>query len=165
MKIGSKSRPKNTSSPFISRPIRKVTHKERIYIKNLISVVKGKKEVNMIAKIPKIFSIDNKTRSLVLSKKILDKIENAHGKIVKENLIITANDWDIALKNMDQNQDAINLIKKLPDSDNYLVIGARRYNGFYTVTHHEVVSKNGNELKSLLGRGDLISRDARPESQ
>jgi hypothetical protein len=55
--------------------------------------------------------------------------------------------------------DKINLLKKVPNSDNLLVVGANRDNGFFTVTHYEIVPKSGNEVKSLLGRGDLLSAD------
>lgn len=91
------------------------------------------------------------------------ELNHKHGQMIPENLIINANDWDGALKNVrdpagkSPDPDKINLLKRIPDSDNVLVIGATRSNGFFMVTHYEVVPKSGNEIKSLLGRGDLLS--------
>ncbi len=39
-----------------------------------------------------------------------------------------------------------------------LLIGAVQVNGYFLLTHYETEVTNGNELKSLLGRGDFIRR-------
>ena len=46
----------------------------------------------------------------------------------------------------------------IPNSKNFLLIGALQQNGYFIVTHFEVEMLQGNELKSLLGRGDSFSR-------
>lgn len=71
---------------------------------------------------------------------------------------------DIEQELLQDLKDKINLIKNIPNSDNFLLIGAVRDNGFYIITHFETEVLQGNELKSLLGRGDLISKDTRPGS-
>ena len=100
----------------------------------------------------------------MLSKDIVLKIRSKHGDIDLANLLINAHDWDHVIKNLDRDKDKINLIKLIPNSDNFLLIGAVRNNGFFILTHFETEVMQGNELKSLLGRGDLISKDTRPGS-
>lgn len=103
-------------------------------------------------------SIDGKTRPLVLSLEIVDKIQTEHGNILPENLICNAHEWEFATINMDNNPDKINLIKLIPNSENYLLIAANRDNGFYMVTHFETKTTNNRNLKRLLGRGNVLNR-------
>jgi hypothetical protein len=39
-------------------------------------------------------------------------------------------------------------------------MGAIRRNGFFTLSHYEVEIVRDNQLKSLLGRGDVFRKDA-----
>lgn len=156
--------PKNINSKFVSPQIRETTTQENVYLGNLKEIKNGDVDIETIGRAPAVLSRDSKARPIVLSKTILGKIESVHGNINEPNLIINTNDWDMALKNVDKNPDKINLVKKIPNSENYLVTSAVRNNGFFMITHFETIVTMGNELKSLLGRGDLISKDARPES-
>lgn len=151
-----------SKSRFISPPIRELVGPEIRFAENAKEVLTGKRNMSQIGEAPGCLSPDVQARPIVLSKDVASKIVRDHGDVVPENLILNANDWSFALKNVDNNPNKINLIKRVPDSENCLVLGANRDNGFYTVTHYEVVSKGGNELKSLLGRGDLIDRRVLP---
>lgn len=148
------------NSIFLSGQIRELSYTELCYIRDLEALLSKRSEQAIIAFLPTHFSVDQKLRPLILHTDIVYKIEAKHGKINPENLLINAHDWNIAIKNLDSNPLKINLIKSIPESDNFLLIGAIQDNGYYVLTHFEVESLKGNELKSLLGRGDVIRRDA-----
>jgi hypothetical protein len=149
-------KPKKT--PFISKQIRPLNKMEMIYLYRLNQVINHKSNKESIAYLRCDVSIDNKIRSLIISRDIIDKIESDHGPICAENMIINAHEWDYCILNVDDKPDRINLIKIIPNSDNYLVIAAHRDNGFFIVTHFETESKNGNNLKRLLKRGNVLNR-------
>lgn len=151
-------------SIFISTNIRELNSIELQFFPQAYRVLIRESDMEMIANIPPNFSVDEISRPIVLSKDIVIKIEEKHGKINITNLLINAHSWDIAIKNMDHNPNKINLIKLIPNSNNFLLIGAIRNNGYFILTHFETEVRYGNELKSLLGRGDLVSEDARPGS-
>jgi hypothetical protein len=143
---------------FTSIQIRPLSENEQKYRLTVEKILDKTKDDGFIAIIPKFVSADCKSKMILIKRYIIDKITFDHGSILVENLIINANDWDIVLKNVDGNMDKINLIKLFPDSSNYLVIGANRDNGYFLVTHYEVIADAGNELKSLLGRGDSLDK-------
>jgi hypothetical protein len=147
-------------SLFINKTIRNLKGNEIFYLQNLESLIHEVKNFCTIGYIDKILSCDDKIRPLILSKEVLVKIQNKHGKINPVNLIINANDWDIAIKNIDRTLGKICLIKYVPQSDNILIIGAIRKNGFFILSHYEVEITQDNQLKSLLGRGDVFRKDA-----
>lgn len=159
---------KKPKTQFKSGQIRDLKSEEQSSLQKVKAVLDGKSKTEVIAHTPGFVSFDGKERPLILSSDIKNKITNDHGKISAENLVINANDWDAVLKNVKSpdgkkiNPDKINLIKKIPGSNNVLVIAANRDNGFFTVTHYELISDSGNELKSLLGRGDLFNRSGDP---
>lgn len=155
----------NKKSLFTSKQIRKLTRTENKYIINVLEILQGKVDQNIITYLPDYISYDNKIRPLILNKDLIIKIENKHGKISIENLLINAHDFDYALINFDNIKEKINLIKLIPNSNNFLLISAIRINGYFLLTHFETESIQGNELKSLLGRGELVSSDARPGSK
>jgi hypothetical protein len=147
-------------SLFINKTIRNLKGNEIFYLQNLESLINEVKNFCTIGYIDKILSCDEKIRPLILSKEVLVKIQNKHGKINPVNLIINANDWDIAIKNIDRTLGKICLIKYVPQSDNIFIIGAIRKNGFFILSHYEVEITQDNQLKSLLGRGDVFRKDA-----
>jgi len=147
---------------FTLSPIRKLSSAETKYANDVKKVLSGDKDIVEIGNTIGPLSSDGKVRPIVLSEKIAKKIQNDHGSISVDNLVINANDWSVAVKNLDGNKDKINLIKKVSGSDSYIVLAMNRDNGFFTVSHYEVVPKGGNELKSLLGRGDLVGPDGLP---
>jgi hypothetical protein len=149
-------KPKKT--PFISKQIRSLNKMEMIYLYRLNQVINHKSNKESIAYLPYNVSIDNKIRSLIISREIIDKIEFDHGPICAENMIINAHEWDYIITNVDNNIDRINILKLIPGSNNYLLIAANRDNGFFIVTHFETKSNNNKNLKRLLGRGNVISR-------
>lgn len=162
---------KREKTKFKSGPIRKLSETESLIALKIRAVIKGEREIESIAKLPSFLSNDGEERHLIFSQTISEKIINDHGTIIPENLVINANDWDVALKNLKAidphtgviatNSDRINLVKRIPNSKNFLVVAATRVNGFFIVTHYEIVPKS-NELKSLLGRGDLLASDGTP---
>ena len=149
---------KPKKSLFISKKIGRLNSKEKRYYKRLQKILHKESLIETIGYIPGILSYDNKQRPLVLSREIVDKIESDHGPICPENMIININDWEYATTNVLGNPDKINLIKKIPNSDNYLLVAAIRINGFFVLTHFETEAKNGTNLKRLLDRGSVLNR-------
>ncbi len=149
---------KPKKSLFISKQIRDLNNKEKRYNKKLKKLLNKDSQIENIGYISSNLSHDNKVRPLILSREIVDKIEFDHGPICSENMIINIHDWGYATTNVLGNPDKINLIKNIPDSDNYLLIAAIRINGFFVLTHFETEAKNGNNLKRLLDRGSVVNR-------
>ncbi len=149
---------KSKKSLFISNQIRDLNNKEKRYNKKIKKLLNKDSQIENIGYIPSNLSHDNKERRIVLSREIVDKIEFDHGPICSENMIINIHDWEYATTNVLGNPDKINLIKSIPNSDNYLLIAAIRINGFFVLTHFETEAKNGNNLKRLLDRGSVVNR-------
>jgi hypothetical protein len=149
---------KPKKSLFISKQIRGLNNKEKRYNKKLKRLLSKDSQIENIGYIPSNLSHDNKERPLMLSREIVDKIEFDHGPICSENMIINIHDWEYATTDVLGNPDKINLIKNIPDLDNYLLIAAIRINGFFVLTHFETETKGDINLKRLLGRGNVISR-------
>ncbi len=146
----------HSKTQFITKQIRLLKNKELAYLSRLKSIVLTS-NTNCIATLPSYASFDNKSRNLILSRNIIKKIERDHGSVVLENLIINANDWDYVIKNVDQNQDKINLLKLTP-YNTILLIGANRINGFFMLTHYEIINnRKKDKLKNLLKRGDSLN--------
>ncbi len=142
---------------FNHRAIRTLNSTELQFHTKLLNTVLGQEPFSVISHLPKFVSHDDKSRPLILHIKIIEKIENDHGKIIFENVIINANDWDYVIKNVDHNPDKINLIKLIPGTNNLLTIGANRDNGFFMVTHYETQTRSPYKLKNLLqNRGDSL---------
>jgi hypothetical protein len=147
-------------SIFITQTIRELTSQESYFRKEVSSILNLEMDQCTVSYIPKIFSKDNLSRPLILRKETVLKIEKKHGKININNLLINAHNWDMAVKNVDAVPEKICLIKQIPHSDNILIIGAFRENGFFVLSHYEVQIVQDNQLKSLLGRGDYFRRGA-----
>lgn len=146
-------------SLFIHKQIRSLTNTEIPFLLEVEKVIKENITEVIIGHIPKIFSADSKIRPLMLHKDIVKKIQDKHGKIIIENLIINAHSWDIGIRNLDRISEKINLIKMIPNSQNFLLIGAEQRNGYFILTHFETEVLQDNQLKSLLGRGDYFNQD------
>jgi hypothetical protein len=154
-------------SPFISPQIRGLTQNEKKLADVAKSIVLGNCLEGTIAVIPPFVSRDQKPRVLIFNSLVANKIQtgsNAHGTILVENLIISANDWEYAVKNAKGNSRKITLIKKVPHSNNFFIIGASRVNGYYMITYFEVIAKNEKKLKNLLLKGDFLDRFGRTPS-
>jgi hypothetical protein len=150
---------KNKKSNFIHKTkIHDLKDGQIIYLNNLKKIINGDSELEIIGYIPNHVSEDEKFKPMVLSLVILNKIQIDHDNICPENIILNIDEWDFYITNVDNKPDRINLIKIIPDSDNYLLIAANRDNGYYIVTHFETESKNGNNLKRLLKRGNVLNR-------
>ncbi len=145
-------------SAFISKQIFNLTNKQERYNKKLKRLLSYKSNLETIGYLSSNLSFDNKERPLHLSREIVDKIESDHGPICAENIIINTHKWEYLILNFDKNVDRINIIKLVPNSNNYLVLAANRDNGFYIVTYFETRSLNEKNLKRLLGRGNVVSR-------
>lgn len=149
-------------SKFTSGQIRELSSTEKPIASQIQKVIRGETKQADLADIPSFVSSDGKERTLIFDESIAKKIQRDHGDIVPENLVVNANDWDYVIKNVDGNADKINLIKKVPDSENYLTIGANKDNGFFTVTHYETVTKDSSKLKNLLkNKGSSLDRTGR----
>lgn len=145
---------------FKTKTIRALDTNELYYLNETEKVLTYNTLSAIIGRLPAIVSNDKISRPLILNKETVLKISKKHGTINPINLIINANNWDVAIKNIDNTIDKVCLIKYIPDSNNLLIIGAFRKNGCYILTHYEVEVTKDNQLKSLLGRGDLIRKDA-----
>ncbi len=161
---------KTGKSSFSVPAVRDLTTQENSSLEKVNAVLKGQSDTEVIAHTPGFIAQDGKSRPLIFSKETAQKIKDFHGDMVPENFVLNANDWDFALKNVKDksgvvNPDKINLIKLLPNSDKFLLIGANRDNGFFTVTHFEYKPKTKNELKNLLqNKGDALDRSGRTPS-
>ncbi|MES2060213.1 MAG: hypothetical protein V4438_04250 [Patescibacteria group bacterium] len=160
-------------SQFESKQIRPLTEEEKPALAKINLVLSGESNSESISDIPGFVSEDGKKRPLIFNNIVAPKVAEGgkHGQMTPENLVINANDWEGVLKNVREfengklgkpNPDKINLIKRIPDSDNVLLIGADRENGYFMLTHYEIKPIEGNEIKSLLGRGDLFTPDGTP---
>ena len=147
---------RSNKSIFITKKLRDLAGSEVLFYEKLNSIFNGTLDEAIVGQIPHFVSKDNESRPLILTKSIIQKIETDHGKIVPENLIINANDWDYVIRSVDGNEDKINLFKKIPDSSNILIIGANRINGYFMLTYYEVLTRNPEKLKDLLKRGDPV---------
>ena len=151
-----KNKPKK--SAFISNPIRELTATEDYYKQKINSMIAYNTKMCTLALLPSFASNDDKRRSLIFKQEILNKIENDHGKIIVENLVINANNWDYVIKNIEGNKDKINLIKMISNTKHFLTIGANRINGYFVVTHYESSPKKRGTLKNLLkNKGDSLN--------
>lgn len=145
-------------SQFTTKILKNLKNEQIFFSERVKLLLSRESALETLVHLPGSLSEDGKVRPLVLSLEIVDKIQADHGNILPENLILNAHEWEFATTNVDEKIDRINLIKRIPDSDNYLIIAASRDNGFYMLTHFETVSTNGNNLKRLLKRGNVISR-------
>ncbi len=145
------------SSKFKSGLFRKLNNDEYVYYVNFVMLLFGFIKKAAVGSVSGEISKDKKLRNIFLHQNILDKIFNKHGVFDIENVITTITDWNFIIKNIDKNQDRINIIK-LINSTHYYVLGAIRENGYFILTYFEVEIFSGNELKSLLGRGDFLTR-------
>lgn len=151
-------------SPFKSKVMRGLSPQEGLIRREIIKLDQGMVENVEICRIPGFVTEDGKERSLILNREILEKVTGDHGIFSFENLIISSQDWEYAIKNVRNISNRINLIKIIPGTENFLVVGAFRINGYLAVTHFEVISKNGRELKNLLEKGDTLDRSGRTPS-
>lgn len=145
-------------SQFTSKIITNLKAEQSFFCERAKVLLKRESVLETLVFLPGKLSKDGKVRPLVLSLEIVDKIQSDHGNIIPENLICNAHDWEFATIDMDNNPDKINLIKLIPETDNYLLIAANRDNGFYTVTHFETQTTNNRNLKRLLNRGNVLNR-------
>jgi hypothetical protein len=149
---------KNKKTIFKNVIIRTLNEQEEYY-KNKLELLNNENiEESVLAILPTFISNDGKVRPLILNKQIVKKIKTGHGEFILENIILTANDFDFVIKNVDGNKDKINLIKLIPKSPHFLTIGANRINGFFTVTYYESRPKKINTIKNLLqNKGDSLN--------
>ena len=150
----------NKKSLFQNKSIRILTRNESIYLKGTENILNLKIDQVTISYLPGHFSDDNISRPLMLNKETVLKIQDKHGEINPINLLINAHDWNIAIKDIDKTIGKICLIKEIPDSENILLIAAIRQNGYFILSHYEIEVLKDNQLKSLLGRGDVFRKDA-----
>jgi hypothetical protein len=149
---------KPKKSEFISKELRELTDTEQYYKYKISSMFKEDLKICTLSLLPAFVSNDNKRRSLILNHSIIKKIERGHGKIIIDNLIINANNWDYVIKNVEGNINKINLIKLIPETTHFLTIGANRINGYFIVTHYESSPKKHSTLKNLLkNKGDSLN--------
>lgn len=149
---------KSNKSLFTYSNIFRILDNEKTYFEQAKFVLENKSKLEIIALVPGDLAKDKKERPLVLSRAIVEKIQNDHGFIDAQNFIVNAHRWEYATICVNGNPDKINLIKEIPGSNNYFLIAANRYNGYFVVTHFETEANNSENLKRLLGRGNVYKR-------
>ena len=127
--------------------------KQKIQLVDLIKI--GELEKWNLGDVPAIAFNDGKIRPLELSTSIYEKIFKKHGPFSHENLITTANDWDYLIKNLNWIEGHINLLKELPDGK-ALLIGARRENGAFVLTHFEPTKSLKDVLEDAKNNGGEV---------
>lgn len=135
----------NPKTLFVSSAIRQIKANEESIYEKIKLVIQGDLDQIEISKIKGFVSQDGKERPLVFSSMIAQKIIRDHGIFPPENLFISATEWEYIIQNVDGNPDKINLIKKNPDSNNFLVIGANRNNGFFLLLHTLSINRKMEE--------------------
>ena len=101
---------------------------------------------------------DKVAKDLTIDTKIYEKSFKKHGVIDTANLLTTANEYEYAIKMDDGSH--FNLLKKIPNSDKYLLIGAdlnKNTNGkdMYVLTYYEPT----NSLKEVLDKSISKERE------
>ena len=132
--------------------------KQKTQLVDLIKI--GELEKWSLGDVPAIAFNDGKVRPLELSTSIYEKIFKKHGPFNHENLIATANNWDYLIKNLGGTEGHINLLKELPEGK-ALLIGARRENGAFLLTHFEPTKSLEDVLKDAKEWGaEVISKQS-----
>lgn len=151
-------------SPFKTQKLRDLSDHENEMLGNIKQIIQGDTHKDNIGLLPGFISQDSQARPLVIGIEILQKVFGDHGLFDLHNFVINITSWEYVLVGVDGDRERINLIKIIPKSNNFLLIAARRANGYFMLTHFEIISKNGNELKNLLKRGDVLDRSGRTPS-
>jgi hypothetical protein len=87
---------------------------------------------------------DPRERPMIFSFEKFKKIFQKHGQFSPENLLETINNPTFAFRNVrnettqSYDEDKINILKRIPGSNNFWVVGAERNNGFFFLTNVEV---------------------------
>lgn len=108
--INSNKKPRK--SIFTHGVIAPLNQEEKIYCDNVYKLLQQESDIEIIALVPQDVSFDNKVRPLFLSREIIVKIENDHGSICPQNIILNAHRWEYATNYVLGNPDKINLIKE-----------------------------------------------------
>lgn len=128
------------------------------YVKELQKVRDGVKDSTTLTKMPGTLFDDKVAKDLTIDTKIYEKSFKKHGVIDTANLLTTANEYEYAIKMDDGSH--FNLLKKIPNSDKYLLIGAdlnKNTNGkdMYVLTYYEPT----NSLKEALDKSISKERE------
>jgi hypothetical protein len=151
-------------SSFRLPAIRDLSDEERNIAEKIARIKGGASLAEEIGRIAEAFSLDGQARPLILSYPIVEKVIRDHGSLPTENLVISVHDWDYIVRNVSDNPDKINLIKRFFGSGSFLTVGANRIDGYFAVTYFETKPKSSSELKNLLLRGDSLDRLGRTPS-
>lgn len=98
---------------------------------------------------------DGKERPAIFSQAIQNKIVWDHW-LDKANLLATVNQPDYIIKNVDGKADKINIIKKIEWTNDFVLIGADRQNGYFILSNYEVKSRNSKRLIKNLSRWEVV---------
>lgn len=102
-----------------------------------------------VGKIDWSIAFDGKERPAIFSQTIKDKIDKDHS-LNKENLLWTIDKPDYIIKDFDKvknpDKDKINLIRKIPWTNNFVLVAAERQNGFFILTNYEIHRNNANQM-------------------
>lgn len=122
---------------------------EKEYSDNYDKIVSWEWDNLAVWKIDWSIAYDGKERPAIFSQAIKDKIDKDHS-LDKQNLLWTIDKPDYIIKDFDKekypDRDKINLIRKIPWTNNFVLVSAERQNGFFILTNYEIHRNNANQM-------------------
>lgn len=126
------------------------------YLSNLDDLIEQKVDSAELARITWKAYKDGKERPLILTEGILWHTFASHWAFSKKNLLETANNPNYIIVNYWNVEGQINLIKKLPNTSDFLIIWAKRQNGSFMTTHFQKITGNKNALENYLKKWESV---------
>lgn len=126
------------------------------YLSNLDDLIEQKVDSAELARITWKAYKDGKERPLILTEGILWHTFESHWAFSKTNLLETANNPNYIIVNYWNVEGQINLIKKLPNTSDFLIIWAKRQNGSFMTTHFQKITGNKNALENYLKKWESV---------
>ena len=126
------------------------------YLSNLDHLIEQKVDSAELARITWKAYKDGKERPLILTEGILWHTFESHWAFSKTNLLETANNPNYIIINYWNVEGQINLIKKPPNTLDFLIIWAKRQNGSFMTTHFQKITGNKNALENYLKKWESV---------
>lgn len=122
---------------------------EKEYSDNYDKIISWEWDNLAVWKIDWSIAFDGKERPAIFSQAIRDKINKDHS-LDKQNLLWTIDKPDYIIKDFDKaknpDKDKINLIRKIPWTNNFVLVAAERQNWFFILTNYEIHRNTENKM-------------------
>lgn len=136
-----------------------ISNVKQEYSDNFDKIMEWKLDIWEIWRVEGKVAFDWKERPAIFSAEIKEKIERDHW-IDKANMLWTLEKPDYIIKNMNWDTNRINIIRRIPWTNNFVLLAADRSNWFFVVTNYETHNNTNNrmknELKRLIKRWELV---------